>query len=287
MTAMTCCSVDLTLTRIASSGFQLEESLDIYRELGDGRGTGWALHGLAVIMSQLGDLATARSLCEEALLLSRTAGDRPAVALELHGLGLLAMRQGDEQTARSRVEESRQIWQELGDTEHLCLVSNILGDLARLRGQYSEAVGHYRKCLELIGEQGPQGWRALYLRNLGLATYRVGDEQLARQLLVEALVRFQELGDCRGVAECVAGLACLAGKTEPERMARLFGAATAAVEALGPRLNPSHQADYDCSLAIARRQLDNETFDAAWTQGRTLTLEQAVMEALEESPQLS
>jgi predicted ATPase len=275
------------LNDLPAGRIQFEESLGIYRELGDGRGTGWALHGLAVIVGQLGDLTTACSLCEEALLLSRAAGDRPAVALELHGLGLLAMRQGDEQTAQSRVEESRQIWQELGDTEHLCLLSNILGDLARLRGQYSEAVGHYRECLELIGEQGPQGWRALYLRNLGLATYRVGDEQRASQLLVEALVRFQELGDRRGLAECVAGLACLAAETEPERMARLFGAATATIEGLGPQLNPSDQADYDCSLAIARRQLGNEAFDAAWTQGRTLTLEQAVTEAVEDWPQLS
>jgi hypothetical protein len=115
----------------------------------------------------------------------------------------------------------------------------------------------------------------------------MGDKQRASQLLVEALVRFQELGDCRGVAECVAGLACLAGETEPERMARLFGAASASIEALGPQLNPPDQADYDCSLALARRQLGNETFDAAWTEGRTLTLEQAVMEALEDSPQVS
>jgi len=80
----------------------------------------------------------------------------------------------------------------------------------------------------------------------------------------------------------VAGLACLLAETQSQQMARLFGAATATVEALGAHLNPSNQADYDHDLAIARSRLGDEMFEVACRQGRSLILEQAVTDALEE-----
>ena len=72
----------------------------------------------------------------------------------------------------------------------------------------------------------------------------------------------------------------LVAATQPRRATRLLGAAAAAVEATGPRVHPANQADHERSLATARRLLGDAAFDAAWAQGRSLTLEQAVAEAL-------
>jgi hypothetical protein len=44
------------------------------------------------------------------------------------------------------------------------------------------------------------------------------------------------------------------------------------------------QADHEHNLATTRSRLGDEAFAAAWAQGRSLTLEQAVAEALEEGP---
>lgn len=266
----------------AAARAQFEESLRIWHELGDPCGRAWALHELAVIATEQGEEMEARHLTEEALALARTVGERPLIALTLHGLSLAAVRHNDQEGARARIEESRQVWRELGDSEHLSLASNTLGDLARASGQYEEAAQRYQESLALIGEEGPQGWRALYLHNLGHATSHLGDKQQARALFAEALVRYQDVGDRRGVLECVASLAGLLADTDPERTARLVGAATALADAMGTRPSQLNRTDYDNTLATAHHRLGDEAFEVAWRHGRSLTLELAVADALED-----
>jgi non-specific serine/threonine protein kinase len=244
---------------------------------------GRALHGLGVLAAAQGDMASAHVQIEEGLSLALAVGDLQFVGLALHNLGIFAVQENDEETARSRIEESRRVWQELGSTGGLSLAANSLGDLARSRGKYAEAAAHYRESLELIGEAGLRGWRANYLHNLGYVTHRQGDDRQARALFAEALFLCREVSDRLGVAECLAGLASLVAETQPVRTARLFGSAMAAVEAMGSRLNWSPQADHEHSLASARRCLGDQAFEAAWANGRSLTLEQAITYALEDA----
>ena len=245
---------------------------------------GRALHGLGVLAAERGDLAGARIRIEEGLALSRAAGDRPFVGLALHNLGSFAVREHDEQTARSRIEESRRVWEELGSRGRLSLAAHSLGDLARSGGTYAEAAAHYRESLELAGAAGPPGWRTETLRALGHATHLLGDDRAARAHFTEALRLCRDLGDRRGVAECVGGLACLAAGTQPGRAVRLLGAATAAVAASGPYLSRSDQDDFDRSLAASRSRLGDGAYEAAWRRGQAMSLEQAVADALEEAP---
>lgn len=259
-----------------------EECLADSRERGDRRGMGHAFHGLGVLASEEGDLARARALIEEGLSLSRVVGDRPFVGLALHQLGTFAVLEGDEATARARIAESQRVWRELGNVVSLSLAASLLGDLARSGGRYAEAEAHYRESLELLGEAGPPGWRADYLHNLGHVTHRLGDDRQARAFFAEALSLSRELGDRRGVAESVAGLACLTAGTQPQRTARLLGSAITAVEAMGSHLHASNRADHEHGRAIARDRLGDEAFEAAWAQGIELPLEQAVADALEE-----
>jgi tetratricopeptide (TPR) repeat protein len=168
------------------------------------------------------------------------------------------------------------------DTNTTALASNTLGDLARASGRYEETAQLYQGSLALVGEEGPQGWRALYLHNLGHATSHLTDEQQARALFAEALARYQDVGDRRGVLECVAGLAGLVADRDPERTARLVGGATAIADAMGTRLSQLNRTGYVNSLATAHRRLGDAAFEAAWEQGRSLTLELAIAEAMEE-----
>jgi hypothetical protein len=69
---------------------------------------------------------------------------------------------------------------------------------------------------------------------------------------------------------------------QPERAARLFGAAAATRRLIGAPLAPTERSRYERLLAAVRAQLDEGTFAAAWAAGRTLPLEQAIAEALGE-----
>jgi hypothetical protein len=90
------------------------------------------------------------------------------------------------------------------------------------------------------------------------------------------------VGDKRRVAgplEDLAKIACTQGK--PERAARLFGAAEALREAIGNPLSVREREDHDRDVDAVREGLVQETFAAAWAEGRAMTLDQAIAYALE------
>ena len=58
--------------------------------------------------------------------------------------------------------------------------------------------------------------------------------------------------------------------------ARLWGAAESLREAYGVPLPPLYRTGYERAVAAARTHLGEQVFDAAWAQGRTMTLEQVL-----------
>jgi hypothetical protein len=65
------------------------------------------------------------------------------------------------------------------------------------------------------------------------------------------------------------------------RAVRLFGAAQGVLNKLDASLGVE-QRRYDRYLAAARAQLDEPAFAQAWAEGQAMTLEQAVVYALED-----
>ena len=108
-----------------------------------------------------------------------------------------------------------------------------------------------------------------------------GDLTGAAAAFADALNQFRRLGERRGVAECLIGLAGVAaaeGRTADA--ARLFGAGEAALAALGSDIWPSNRADYERGVALAQEVLGPAAFAAARAAGRALPLEDAVALAL-------
>jgi DNA-binding NarL/FixJ family response regulator len=92
------------------------------------------------------------------------------------------------------------------------------------------------------------------------------------------------LGDREAVAECLEGLAALAGaQGEPSTAGRLFGAAEALRGALGKPVDPPDRPRYDRDVATARAQLDPSAFAAAWADGRGAPLDEVIAGALSET----
>jgi hypothetical protein len=117
---------------------------------------------------------------------------------------------------------------------------------------------------------------------LGCATFRMGKDQGAKRVFLEALALCRQLNDRRRLAGSVAGLACSQSGSQLERTVRLIGTARAAIEGMGLHLNPVSQSEHDEVLASACARLGDAAFNVAWAMGRTMTLEQAVVEAVEE-----
>ena len=86
-----------------------------------------------------------------------------------------------------------------------------------------------------------------------------------------------------GIAHCLLGIGGVASAVrQAERAARLLSAAETLLDSIGLSLAawPEVRADYDRYVAVARAHLSEEAFAAAWAVGRTMTIEQAIAEAL-------
>jgi hypothetical protein len=73
-----------------------------------------------------------------------------------------------------------------------------------------------------------------------------------------------------------------ADEKQPERAARLIGAAASLRDAIGVPLSPSERGDYDRLVAALRGLLGDAAFTVARDAGRALGLAEAVDDALEE-----
>ena len=113
-----------------------------------------------------------------------------------------------------------------------------------------------------------------------------GDDARAAAPLRESVRLAAGLRDAWSIAYGVIGLAGVAANQgRAERAVRLFGALESLRERMGVAApwgawQPLGERD----LTTAREELDPETFEAAWAEGRAMKLEEAVAEALAESP---
>ncbi len=260
-----------------------QESLALYRQFNNKQGIAMALNILGLVRRNQGEYVEARSVLEESLAIFRELGDRPHVADSLLTLGIVACRQGDYPRATRLLEESLTLFRESEDERGIASALNNLGIVARYEGNYHRAVALHEESLALLEELGDKGGIGFSLYILGLAAHCQGYHERALTLLKRSLTMQRELGDRGGIARCLEGLAevvCSQGKHE--RAGRLFGAAEALREVIGAPLPPSDRSDYDRHLNVARDALGEEAFTTAWTQGRAMTLEQAIAYALDE-----
>jgi hypothetical protein len=79
-------------------------------------------------------------------------------------------------------------------------------------------------------------------------------------------------------------MACIsAAEGASERAARLFGAAEALREAGGYQHMPEEDAWREPYLAMARSQLNEASWEAAFDEGRAMTMDDAISYALEKN----
>jgi predicted ATPase/class 3 adenylate cyclase len=261
----------------------LDDSLGLWTELDDKQGIAYALHGLGQVEIFQGDYGPAREHLKESASLFREAGDSWGITGALGSLGEVAMSKGDYMLARSRYEEVLAIARPSNYTGRIATTLSDLGELARLKGDYEKAAALYLESLALDRELGNKVGSANVLHNLGHVALHERAYMTAKERFVEALTLFRELGDRRGIAACVAGLAGIdAARARPERATRLLGWSEALCDAISARLPATDRAEFERNSGIARAQLDAPVFAALWGEGRAMTQDDVLAEALGE-----
>jgi tetratricopeptide (TPR) repeat protein len=272
----------------SATSIRLEsEALNIYRELGDGRGVAQVLLGMGLRQRAGGEVEAAEASFKESLELSREAGDTWGTAGALTNLGLIFFGRDDE-AARIYLEEGLQAMRQTGDRNNVTLILNNLGVLALHRGDLGEARRLWEENLRVYRELGNEENQALTLSNLALVAREEGQLAQAHELSVQSLDIYFRLGNTDFLApglERAASIAAL--QRQPARAAKLYGAADALYEAARLARQPYNLADYERMMALVRQSLDEAALAGATEEGRAMSLAEAVAytgEAESDSP---
>jgi predicted ATPase len=218
-------------------------ALQSFEKVGDQRGMAFALNTLAAVALLLEEFGEARVLFERALSLFRQVGEEARVAMTLNNLGIVAVH---------------------------------LEDLAGAQALYEEA-------LEVNKRTGNRRLQAGNLTNLADLSLKAKNGARARQLAQEACLIHLELRDHQNLQDTFEALAAaelMCGR--PYMAAILFANKEVMLTQLGTSVAPFVADEYRANVEAARRALGEETYRAAFTEGRAMSPEDAVRASLED-----
>jgi len=270
----------------------LEESLEIWRKVGDKKGMATVINNLGWIAGQLGELMSASELSGESLTLHAELGDKRGMAVAFNNLSLVAFVQAEFPRARSLQENSLNLRQEIGDERGVAYATAILGWFEVVQGNYEKAAallesargklrelgdnmimgfcvwvltqmaldqGDFNRAARLVEEsdalikdRDPQ---VLWL--LALVKQHEGDEQQAQELLEESLSKYRASGYKWGIANALyhMGRQALA-RNDDERAVACFQESMILNRALGNKLGIANALVGFGSLALAQGDPD-------------------------------
>jgi predicted ATPase/DNA-binding SARP family transcriptional activator len=199
-----------------------QESLSIWRELGDGSRVASCLSDLGSVAHFRGEYPAAQALYTEALELAERASDAQQMGQALSGLGRLALHQGDLDQASKYYAESLARFRDTGDLRRATLILGNLGVVAINLGDLELARRRLSEHLDNARQLGDRKLTAGALTNLGLVAHRAGDLDRAATLHQQALELIRQLGDRRLAVVALGNLGLVAAQRQDYTAAAQF-----------------------------------------------------------------
>ena len=256
---------------------ELDLSIEHSDRVGDPATRGLAIAWLSHIDGLTGEGGAATARLEELLARASASGGSAAVPEAVVQLATLAVGRGNTAAARELLQPFADDMRGFGMLWPQSWAQSILGAALLAEGDAAAASIALDEA-KTVARSLDNAWLiSLADHWLGKIARRAGDTSRAEQLHHEAL-HLQHRQNLRlGIVESLEALAALASDHEsPAEAARLFGAADGLRLSIGMVRSPAEQTGYDDDLCSAHAQLAGDEFDAAWSQGAALSMDDAV-----------
>jgi non-specific serine/threonine protein kinase len=262
----------------------LEESISHARAVKDWRVLSMALRHLSIALFATGDVQRPVLIVEEAVAVSREEGYMREIAWNLAWLAEASLGAGRLNVVEPLVAESIEVGRQSGDTSPVVAALRSLIRLDWIRGDLTRARASIGEALKIAGQNSNRKMEMVFLQvglgDIALAELdRMGAKHWYREALRTAsygVVRaFMAYALRRYAALCASG-------GDHVHAVRILGAASV-VHDLTPLMDLSSAAD-DVTTTL-RKTLGEDEFAAAWVEGQSITLEQAIAAILSAEPQ--
>jgi predicted ATPase/transcriptional regulator with XRE-family HTH domain len=265
---------------VANSYFK--QSFELYQKCGDKWGMAFTKQNLGNVTSVAREDDSALVWLKQSLDLFRQLGDPWGMARTSQFLGQLFLSQGDYKNARLYFEQHLKFDQGLRFKEGITVALANLGELHRYQGDYDQAEYYYEQSLSVSREYGFAHDTNNTRYVLGLLALQRNNYPLAKRFFTDYFILISESSKKVGACDFLTGSAAVAGgQNQPERAAKLYGAAQAIFDTTDYRIPPFDRDEFDRHIQIARDQLGETRFEALAAEGHAMTLEQAIAYALE------
>ena len=181
-----------------------------------------------------GEDDAARALWEQSLAIFRELGDEAGQAVLLHRLAISAQRLGNLRRAHELVEASHQIHERLRNGWGMAQTLGTLGAIARDEGDDRRAAELFEASLKLAREARVTWWVSGALAELANLSLAAGQIEDADRRARESLALAEQMGDRAGRVFGVGLLARVAAERGEHRLARTLWAAVEAEDAGAP-----------------------------------------------------
>jgi tetratricopeptide (TPR) repeat protein len=142
----------------ASGQARTKEALDIYRKSGDRWGEAHALYRLGSYLADYSTDLVGRTMLEESASLLEDLGEKYLYTSVLISLGIVDMSLGNYATAKPLFERSLAITREIRHPWGIADALTNLGCLFRITGEYATAQARFEESLQVYREQGRNIW---------------------------------------------------------------------------------------------------------------------------------
>ncbi len=261
----------------------LEESAALARQLGEQKTLAGVLGMLGLTVVWLGDAAATDAVVEEGLGLARTTKDpSDLMRIKMIQANQAVQLKHDFTAAQIYMQETKELIRDkLGNPWLAAMYYFGMGQIAASQGNYSEALAHFNDGEEHFGQLGDQRMVFSMQSERAHIERRLGHYAQAVALYTKTLLAWQELGQPAALAhelECFAFIAAV--QAQAHKAICLLGAAEALRESINSPMRAIERPEYDQTVSVLQAQMNAQAFSAAWSEGRLMTVEQAIQLAI-------
>ena len=254
-----------------------QRSFDLSQVLGLKRINLTSVQLLGFVAFYQGKFETAALNGQKSLALSKELDSPQAIGYAQILLGLGKYAESSLEEAQKIFMEALAVFQKINDCRNMAVTYVNLARTAYRQRDFSKAMEFLDLALSVSQDLDIRWTLSFVLEIKGLLERSQGNYEPALRLFRESLNLAVEQENQQGIANCFGALAGLAVVAKQTRQAvRMFAAASKLRGEIGAEMSDSDRHEYEHYLDLTHQQLDDVSFEAEWSKGYEMSVNQVI-----------
>jgi predicted ATPase/DNA-binding XRE family transcriptional regulator len=264
---------------IKLSTSMLEQSLVLYRSIGDKLGQANVLDWLSINQN---DLERSKIYLLESMQLYRELGHLAGIAGCLLDLGHAAIYESDFFSAAEWLGEAKRLFVDLGNQAGEAYALTFLGTLAFWQADYPQACAYLEEAIKIFERVGNSAY-AWSRTQMAYVFLRQGEFTRAKEMFRLGVQQFQKVNNVIGVVFAIEGLASYhVNQGNMQLAALLIGWADFMRKRIDNHRPPIEQVDFSECITTCLARMGEAAFSDVYEDGEKMSIEEAIVYAFEE-----